>query len=243
MAFSFYIKPPLILSSYSPINSRSSQQVNGKVFLGLSPNRHILSLPPLLQAVSYTQRLDMSWTLLHGQASPRRLREQPEPSGCLFPCGSGGVWAQQCGCCHPGAVQMSVTIQDADCCDSERGLQPADSIIAQGGKSFLIAARYCNKSVSGLLFHFGICSTQHYSSSTETSESIKWGSGRLSLFQSLYHECSLRNVHSAQLPCPHPACPPLLMLNTLTPTENIYLHHIWWELESKPLKEKKPNKH
>lgn len=40
MAFSFYIKPPFTFSSHSPINSRSSHQVSGEVFLDLSPNRH-----------------------------------------------------------------------------------------------------------------------------------------------------------------------------------------------------------
>lgn len=237
MAFSFYIKPPLTLSSYSPINSRSSQQVNGKVFLGLLLNRHICLSHPFSRL--YT--VPGGWTWAGHCSMARQAPEGWESSQSPI-----SMWVRRG---VSTAMRLLPSWCSADvcnplgcwCCDSGRGPQPADSITARGAKSFLIATRCCNKSVSGLLFHFGICCTQHYSSSTETSWSIKWGSGRV--FQSLYHECSLRDEHSAQLPCPHPACPPLLMPDTLTPTKNIYLHPIWWELKSKPLKERKPNIH
>lgn len=149
-----------------------------------------MSPPSLFQAVSYTQRLDISWTLPHGQAGPRRLRElqflcsswkpwatgvwanNPEPSGWLFPCGSVGVWAQHSNCCHldDPTVQISVTIWDA---------------VAQcKALSQLIASQHKegNKIISDCLKDLqhkpsrGSCSIlasapllQHYSSSTETS--------------------------------------------------------------------------
>lgn len=39
----------------------------------------------------------------------------------------------KCNCSYSDAAQMSGTVGDVDCCDSEQGPQPTDSIIVQRG--------------------------------------------------------------------------------------------------------------
>lgn len=158
MAFSFYIKPPLILSYYSPINSRTSQQVNGKGFLGLLPNRHkCLSHP-------FSRLCLRGWALLHGQTSPRRLRSSQSPQGANFHVGAEG--------CEPSTVAAAPLVHLWPFGIAVTQGRVLSQLIAsqpkEGNHSWLLQGT-ATKAVSGLLFHSGICSTQHYSSSTETS--------------------------------------------------------------------------
>lgn len=162
MAFSFYIKPPLTLSSYSPIKSRSSQQVNGKVFLGLSPNRHKCLSHPFSRL--YHRPGGWTWAAPWPD-KPQEAEEQPRvpismwvrrgvsTAGWLLP-----PWCSADVCSHLGLLWLSA--------------RSSASWEHQSTRREIISDCYkgtATKAVSGLLFHFGICFMQHYSSSTETS--------------------------------------------------------------------------